>query len=292
MAVIETGLGGRLDATNVLNPALTVITDISFDHAEILGPTLKDIAGEKAGIIKPGVPTVVGSLPRAARKVIAARCRELGSPFVPLKPDEVRIDRASQTLESNISGLRFGHLAPSLPGVHQLKNTTLVLKAIEVLRQSGFDIRKAEVKTGLETTDWPGRFQVVPGGSARPTAVLDVCHNAAGARAFVDTFRKTFPSRRAQTIVGFVRRKPHQELIDLLAPITEQFWLVPLASKRSVDTVELMRTANWHSVPVKRTAQLRTAWRQVCKDATPDDIVAVIGSHYLVGEYLSHHGEW
>lgn len=290
MAVIETGLGGRLDATNVLNPVLTIITDISLDHAEILGPTLKDIAGEKAGIIKPGVPTVIGPLARSARTVIAARCRQLGSPLAALKPSEVRINSATQTLESNLPGLRFGRLAPSLPGEHQLKNTALVLKAVEGLKQHGFGIRKADVKVGLETTEWPGRFQVVTGRSGRPTVVLDVCHNAAGAQAFVDTFRKTFPRRKVKTIVGFVRRKPHQELIDLLASITEQFWLVPLKSKRSVDTVELTQNANWNGVPVKRSGQLSTAWRQVCRNAAPDDIVAVIGSHYLVGEYLSRYG--
>ena len=290
MAVVETGLGGRLDATNVLNPALTIITDISLDHAEILGSTLKDIAGEKAGIIKPGVPTVTGPLPRDARSVISGHCRKLASPLVSLKPDDVRINRAAHTLRSNIGGLRFERLAPSLPGGHQLKNTALVLKAVEVLRRGGFVIRKADVQTGLETTDWPGRFQVIPGGPTSPTVVLDVCHNPGGVQAFVDTFRKTFPRRKAQTIVGFVRRKPHQELIDLLASITEQFWLVPLASKRSVDTVELMSVVNWNGVPVRRVAQLRTAWRQVQKRITADEIVAIIGSHYLVGEYLSRYG--
>lgn len=269
---------------------MTIITDISFDHGEILGPTLRDIAGEKAGIIKPGVPTVIGFLSSTARSVIATRCRQLGSPLVPLARDDVRINRSTQTLESNIEGLRFRRLAPSLPGGHQLKNTALVLKAIETLRHGGFDIRKADVKTGLETTDWPGRFQVVPKGTSSPTVVLDVCHNSGGAKAFVDTFKKEFPRRQAQMIIGFVRRKPHQELIDLLASITEQFWLVPLASKRSVDTIKLMKTVNWNGVPVKRVAQLRTAWQQVLKCAAPDDIVAVIGSHYLVGEYLSRYG--
>ena len=270
---------------------MTIITDISFDHGEILGSTLSDIAGEKAGIIKSGVPTVIGSQSRNAKSVIATRCRQLGSPLVLLTRDDVRINRSTQTLESNIKGLRFEHLAPSLPGGHQLKNTALVLKAIETLRHGGFDIRKADVKTGLETTDWPGRFQVVPKGPDSPTVVLDVCHNSGGIKAFVDTFRKTFPRRQAQMIIGFVRRKPHQEMIDLLASITEQFWLVPLASKRSVDTVELMKSANWNGVPVKRVAQLRTAWRQVLKCTAPDDIVTVIGSHYLVGEYLSRYGE-
>ena len=290
MAVIETGLGGRLDATNVLRPVLTMITDISLDHAEILGPTLKDIAGEKAGIIKTGVPNVIGPLPRAARTVIATRCRQLGSPLVALAPDEVRINRSTQTLESRIDGLRFRGLSPSLTGSHQLKNTALVLKAVDVLRRSGFDIRKVHVRAGLENTDWPGRFQLVDYGPALPTVVLDVCHNTGGGKAFVDTFKKTFRGRKAQTIVGFVRRKPHQELIDILASMTEQFWLVPLASKRSVDTIELLKTANWSGVPVRRVAQLRTAWRQVLKRTTGDDIVAVIGSHYLVGEFLSRYG--
>jgi len=267
-----------------------MISDISIDHAEILGPTLKDIAREKAGIIKPGVPMLAGVLPALAGKVIRARCREMGSPYLPLRPQDYRLNQAENSLACHLDGLRFRRLEPSLPGNHQLRNCALVLKAVGVLREGGFKISKSEIKHGLESTSWPGRFQVMRNGSSSPTIVLDVCHNAGGTAAFVDTFKRTFPGRRAQTIIGFVRRKPHQELVDLLAGVTAQFWLVPLASRRSVDTAELERCLDWKGVPVRRLGRLGTACAKLQKQVNADDIVAVIGSHYLVGEYLGKYG--
>lgn len=289
--MVETGLGGRLDATNVLNPTVTIITEISMDHAEILGPTLADIAGEKAGIIKPGIPTVIGPLPPAARQVIRQVCRRQKAPLVPLKKDDFSIRRSDLSLSFSANGTSFTRLTPALAGVHQLGNCALVLKAVGELRRGGFSISKSGIRQGLEATRWPGRFQVVPGDKASPTMILDVCHNTGGAAAFVDTFKRTFPSRKAQMIIGFVKRKPHQEMVDLLSQVTGRFWLVPLASRRGVDVIELERNLDWKGVPVRRLARLNTAHRQLTKQLGPDGIGAVVGSHYLVGEFLSRFGE-
>jgi dihydrofolate synthase/folylpolyglutamate synthase len=283
-------LGGRLDATNVLQPLVTVITDISFDHVEILGPTLADIAREKAGIIKPGIPTVIGLLPPEARRIARTVCKELGSPLVTLMKEDFRVDRDGQHLDFLSDGLRFERLAPSLKGPHQLRNAAVALKAIEIIRSQGISLPFRAVRVGIEHTAWPGRFQVVRKGRFSPTVVLDVCHNPGGAAAFVETFRRLFPGRRARFLVGFVKRKAHQEMIDHLARIASEFRLTPLPTRRSMSPRELETTLNWHRVPVVRCARFETAYRKLLKQAGPDDIIAVIGSHYLVGEYLSKFG--
>ncbi len=291
VAVIETGLGGRLDATNVLQPVITVITDISFDHTEILGSTLKDIAGEKAGIIKPGVPMVIGLLPPEARGVIVATCRERRAPLVPLKRTDYSADLDKLNLEFHSEALRVRKTVPSLKGTHQLRNAALVLKAVEVLRLQGVRLPISAIKQGIEHTTWAGRFQIKYSDGRRPTTVLDVCHNPGGAAAFADTFMRVFGKQRGQIVIGVVKRKAHQEMIDHLAQVADRFWLVPLATGRSVDTAELEREINWHGVPVTRCAKLETAWHRLLKIARSDDIIAVIGSHYLVGEYLSRYGK-
>ncbi len=285
MAVIETGLGGRLDATNVLAPVLTIITDISMDHAEILGNSLGLIAGEKAGIVKAGVPNLIGPLPAEATAVIRKVCRERGAPLVSMSGNGVRIDKRHLCLDFHDDGLNLSGFAPSLPGVHQLRNCALALKAMAVLRRQGFAISGKAVTTGLHRVEWPGRFQMLKRPN-KPRMILDVCHNPGGAAAFADTFARTFPRRKCSFVVGFVKRKDHQRIIDVLAPLAERFELVPLKTGRTVDIKELQQTLNWHGVPVFRAGRLETALARLLKTAGSDDIISVVGSHYLVGEFL------
>jgi dihydrofolate synthase/folylpolyglutamate synthase len=285
------GLGGRLDATNVLQPVVTVITDISLDHTEILGPTLRDIAREKAGIIKPGIPTVIGLLPVEARRVTAAVCGDLGAPLVSLTRKNFRVDQNGLGLDFVSHGLRLSKLVPSLKGKHQMRNAAVVLKTAEIIRKQGISLPLRALKTGIEHTEWSGRFQIVRENGSSPTVVLDVCHNPGGVAAFVDTFRRVFPGKRAHVLLGFIKRKAHQEMIDNLVIIASEFRLTRLPTNRGVDPRELETTLNWRGTPVLRCARFDTAYRRLLKQTGPDDIIAVIGSHYLVGEYLSKYGK-
>lgn len=285
--MIETGLGGRLDATNVLVPALTVITDISMDHTEILGETLAEIASEKAGIIKPGVLNLSGRLPTEAARVIDSTCRKRNAPLQALLPREFVTDDRRLSLDFQSDGLSLKRVTPSLLGVHQLKNCALTLKAVAALRSAGFSIPKTSIRKGLRTVEFPGRFQVLGNGSISPRFVLDVCHNRAGAVAFADTFSKRFPGRGSIVLLGLVKRKEHQGIVDALAPIADSFHLVPLRSKRSCDAAELVKALDWHGRPVTRSARFDTALSRLLKSASSDDIISVVGSHYLVGEFLS-----
>ena len=264
---------------------MTIITDISFDHAEILGPTLADIAGEKAGIIKPDTPTVAGLLVPEAMRVIRKTCRERHSELVRLRKSDYTLDRRRGRLDFHAPQLNLKGLHPSLSGSHQLTNAALVLKALSHLR--GFKLTKKAVKEGIESVVWAGRFQVVHPGDGTPTVVLDVGHNPGGAAAFARAFTERFPGRKARFILGLVKKKDHQQIVDSLSKVAELFWLVPMNTKRTIDVRQLIETIDWHRVPVGRSARLDTGWRKVLKMSRPEDIIAVVGSHYLVGEYLS-----
>lgn len=289
VAVIEAGLGGRLDATNVMQPMLTIVTDISRDHMEILGGTVRKIAIEKAGIIKPDVPHLIGMLPEPAEAVMKDRCRRMHAPLYYLSPREFIAHPSSNRLDFCSNGFGISGVVPGLTGPHQLRNAALTLKAVGLLRSQGLNISRRAVREGMREVYWPGRFQVVARPS-RPTLVFDVGHNVGGVSAFVEAFQTRFPGRTAHVLTGFVKRKEHQKMFDLLAKIALQYSIVPLDTKRSVDTDELIRTIRWRGIPVRKFGSLTSGWRRIAKTAGSDDIIAVIGSHYLVGEFFEKIG--
>lgn len=271
----------------MLDPILTITTDISRDHVEILGSSLRKIAWEKAGIIKPAVPHLIGLLPLEAETVIRDVCRTRKAPLHRLRKSRLRADLENLRLDYTSDRFTFRNVAPSLKGTHQLKNTALVLEACSILRDNGLAaVTKKAILDGITHTDWSGRFQIIRADSS-PTHVLDVAHNAKGMESFVDTFERLFPGQKAAVIVGFVKRKPHQQMFNSLSRIASSYALVPLQTKRSIDMKEMERTLNWRGIERRRFGSVRTAYRRVLKNSASDDIIVVIGSHYLVGEFLT-----
>lgn len=285
IAVIETGLGGRLDATNVLFPLLTVTTDISRDHVEILGSAISKLAREKAGIIKPSVPHLIGLLPPRAEEVVRARCERLGAPCHSVGECDFTLRPATMQLDFRQNGYALNGLSPSLYGTHQLKNAALVVMAASILNGSWAPISQRAVRRGIESTKWPGRFQVVR-SRGLPTLVLDVGHNAGGMAAFVEAFQSRFPGQRGDVITGLVKRKEHQRMFNSLSRIARSYSLVPLRTKRSEDVRELIAGVDLRGVPTRRFRSLKTAFSRVLRECTSDDIVTIVGSHFLVGEFL------
>jgi len=285
IAVIETGLGGRLDATNVLKPVLTMTTEISRDHTEILGKRLDKIAWEKAGIIKPGVPHLVGDLAPVALKRIEQVCRDRGAPLHRLSRSYVEPtdDRTALSFRYNGFGIRNARLA--LLGEHQLANASLALHAVAILRETGITISQRAVRQGLATVRWPGRFEAIV-RRGQPTLILDVGHNATGVAAFVKTFKARYPGRSAHVLTGLVRKKEHQKMVDSLAKIATDFSLVPLETHRSSDVDELMTAVDWHDIPVQAYRSLKAGYTHLAKTTPADDIICIVGSHYLVGEFV------
>lgn len=285
MAIIEVGLGGRLDATNVLTPLLTITTDISYDHVDILGRTLSKIAKEKAGIIKTGTPHLYGLLPEAAVNIIKQTCQRQSTTCETINRREYKIGADGKTLNVALGKIRVKHLKPSLPGRHQLTNCALALKAASMLNELGLRFSSSAVIKGVRETNWPGRFQIIRDRN-RPTIVLDVCHNEGGARSFAETFKLEFPGKSARIVAGFVKKKEHQKIINALATIASEFTLVPMKTKRTVELKEFVKSMNWHGVPVNQAGTLRSALRAHLKVAGNSEVIAIVGSHYLVGEFL------
>ncbi|NOY87964.1 MAG: bifunctional folylpolyglutamate synthase/dihydrofolate synthase [FCB group bacterium] len=285
VAVIETGLGGRLDATNVLKPILTITTDISRDHIEILGNSIQKITREKAGIIKEKTPHLIGLLPKTAEEVIRRRCLRMKAPFYKLNRNDFYGNSQEMKLNFNYNGLNIKNLPLSLIGTHQLKNAALVLKALSLINQNGFLVSPKAIYFGIAHTSWPGRFQVVEYKN-KPIHIFDVSHNTAGVKSFVESFRWKYPRRKAFIITGFVKRKEHQKIYNSLKAISLLYALVPLATKRSSDLFELIRDIDFHGVPFVKFGSLKTAYLKLLKICSPDDILIIIGSHFLVGEFF------
>ena len=290
IAVIETGLGGRLDATNVLNPALTITTEIALDHIDILGKTIRKISMEKAGIIKPGKPHLIGELHEEAEEVMNNKCATLKAPFYKLQSKDYCISKDSKSLSFNDGELQISNIVPSLEGVHQSRNAALVIKAVSVLRQNGIYLTEKAIREGLSSTYWPARFQVQFRKNS-PTVILDVAHNSNGVRAFVDSFKLRFPGKKTRLIAGFVKGKNHEEILKMLFEIGSEFAFVSLKSKRSADIDKLISETDFEDIPVSKFGSVGPAFRYLRKDATPDDIITIIGSHYLIGEFVKLFGE-
>jgi len=271
LVIWETGLGGRLDATNIVTPLASVITNIAFDHTQWLGDTLEKIAAEKAGIIKPGVPVITAAREPEVLAVIERVAREKGSPCT-----RAEINPA------------FSHKHPAgLAGEHQQANAALAVATIEVL-QSRVPVTDAQIHAGLAQVTWPGRLQLVERGGQK--ILLDGAHNVAGAevlRAALRAMSVEFagPANGAPVlIIGVLADKNWQAMCAILAPLARKIIAIPVASTRTAEATELaavLRTAH----PQAETGVLKNVAAAInaCKD---EPFVVVAGSLYLIGEAL------
>ncbi len=270
LVIWETGLGGRLDATNIVTPLASVITNIAFDHEQWLGDTLAKIAAEKAGIIKPGVPAVSAVDEPEALRVIERAAREKSARLTRVQPPHA------------------ARLTPhaSLLGDHQNKNAALALATVEIL-QPTIPIAAEQIRHGLVAVNWPGRLQLVtrPDGQK---VLLDGAHNTAGAAALRTALEKEFAGDRPVFIFGALADKKWPEICHILAPLAAKAFTVPVASDRAAAAGELagaFRAAN-PKIAAVTAANLAEALI-ACKN---EPFVVVTGSLYLVGEALEQLG--
>jgi dihydrofolate synthase/folylpolyglutamate synthase len=313
-AVLEVGLGGRLDSTNVCSPCLTIITSISFDHTKQLGETLAAIATEKAGIIKPGVPVVSGvdvDEPRAVIRHIARQngCRlvELGVDFdfeyhaphhLELAPSPAQFDYVKpRPLVAELPATTdrgFTSVALGLLGRHQAANAAVALAAVEELRQSGWEIPETAIRRGLAEVVWPARVEVV---ARRPTVVLDAAHNVASIAALVEVLDESFSAARRLLIFATTQEKDHRGMLQqLLGRFDHVIFTRYSNNPRSVPPEELLALAREISplplgegpgvrvVTLEIVATPADAWDAVRRMAAPDDLVCITGSFFLASE--------
>lgn len=222
VVVLEVGLGGRLDSTNVVSPLVTAITPIALDHTHVLGDTLEKIAFEKAGIIKPGVPVVCYEQLPEADAVVRARAEEEGAKV---------ITPAFNELEARAEGLRqvfsYGSVHDvrlRLAGVYQPRNAVMAIEIAHVLRERGFEISDEQIKAGLEGASWQGRFEVVAEGGGRPTVIVDGGHNEQGARALADSLRTYFPDGGVTFVMSVLKDKDYPTMIADVVPLAKRFF--------------------------------------------------------------------
>jgi dihydrofolate synthase/folylpolyglutamate synthase len=267
LAVLETGLGGRLDAVTTCVPAATAITSIALDHTEYLGPSLADIAREKAGVVKPGVPLVVGPLPPEADLVIAGAAAAVGAPLLRWGRD-------------------FGpaEAAPALPGPHQRANAAVAAALVgQALARLGRALPAGAVAAGLSSVRWPGRLEAVA-----PDVLLDCAHNVEGAAALAAALPALAAGRRVVLVASMVRDKDAAGAIAALAPSLAAFVATRSANARALPAGELAALAA-SRLPVTRAVDdPREALAEARRLAGAGGLVVVAGSIFLVGELRAH----
>jgi dihydrofolate synthase / folylpolyglutamate synthase len=262
LVIWETGLGGRLDATNIVTPLASVITNISFDHEQWLGDTLEKIAAEKAGIIKPGIPIVTATDEPSALAVIEKIAREKNALLTKVNP------------ESRIQN--------PLLGEHQKNNTALALAAVEVLQRQ-IPVSEEKIREGLANVNWPGRLQLIQRPSGQKI-LLDGAHNPAGAKVLCETLEKDFPAKERTLIFGIFQDKNWREICETLAPLAGKIFTVPVASGRTADANELAEVCR--KINPRAEISICDSLKTALQISSGDKFVVITGSLYLVGETL------
>ena len=301
IAVLEVGMGGRLDATNVVEPRVSVITDIALDHQKFLGNTLAEIAREKAGILRRGVAAVVLPQAAAANEVIGNSILELGAralsavPYVPpLSPDSGACtvsrgrDKAGYISRYPLQVLGKEIVVETpLVGRHQLRNVALAIAAAEELgRQGVAGITADTIERGLRETHWPGRFQVLPATRDHPAVVFDVAHNPAGAWALRSTLSATCEDRPLIFVFGAMRDKAIGEMGEILFPLAESVIATRADNPRAATPEEISEAARRVSLRLEQSPDVHSALVRAKNLAGSKGLVVVTGSIYIVGEAM------
>src|SRR6202048_1644343 len=299
-AVFEVGLGGRLDATNILAPAVTIITPIDFDHENFLGHSLHEIAIEKAGILKPNTPVVVAPQLPEAREVILERAKELACPVVETniayrieeKPASIRQAGAehfpagtiSATIEEISSGWSLD-ISPSLAGQFQVQNALSAVAVARLLATGGLHISNDAIAYGVANTLWPGRLEKL---QAHPDVYLDGAHNPAAARELTAYLAQNFASRKIWLIYGALRDKSVDEVAGQLFPLGAEVVLTEPRTPRAISASQLAEIAGYHALHFETIPAAEGALDHVLAKAQPQDAIFICGSLYLVGQLRTY----
>ncbi len=280
-AVIETGMGGRMDATNVIDPCLAVITNVSLEHREYLGRTLTHIAFEKAGIVKRRRPVVTGIRQPSALRVLVEIADRRAAPLYRAGRDfGVRITGEDVFAYRGIR-LRLNDLRTALAGEHQRANAALVLAACELLMPRAPGISERSMREGLAATRWPGRLEVV---RERPLVLLDGAHNLDASRALARHVKERYAGRPVTLVVGILDDKPYRAMLRRLAPLAARVIATQAATPRALPAERIAAAASRFSPRVEMRPTVTQALEQALRTAPEQGVVLVAGSLYVVGE--------
>jgi dihydrofolate synthase/folylpolyglutamate synthase len=295
LAVLEVGLGGRLDATNIVDPLISVITDIDFDHQNFLGNTLPEIAREKAGILRPKGTVVL--LPQhpivnetLGKEIMARDARAVSAvkhmPSMTPGAEELDDHPASQNqFTLAVMGKEIKVDFP-LPGRHQLRNLALAITTAEELNQFGFHISTEDIEQGIRATSWPARFQVIPPSDGFPEVVLDVAHNPAGAWALRSALSTFYEGRSLTFIFGAMRDKAITEIADIIFPLADRVIATHAENPRAASPQQIAEMGAHAQTEILQSNNVQEALERACTLAGPSGVIVVTGSIYIVGEAL------
>jgi len=293
LAILEVGMGGRLDATNVVSPRVSLITNVSMDHEQYLGDTLEAVAREKAGIIKTA-PVVCASRDKRVIAVLEERCRATGAALRLIDRDFSGrlLDRGRWSYRGMAWFL--DDLPLAMRGGYQVDNAALALAALEILAEQGIVLSKEQIATGLARTRWPGRLELLRLGADRKPVpdtapcrwrfLLDGAHNPAGASALRSALEEEFSHRRLLLLWGAMADKDLGATLNAIAPLASQIWFTRAESQRSAEPEQLAAAlAAPSETRFLLCPSVEKALEQACAEAEPEDLICVAGSLYLVG---------
>jgi dihydrofolate synthase/folylpolyglutamate synthase len=269
VVIWETGMGGRLDATNIVTPLAAVITNVHYDHQRWLGSTLREIAAEKAGILKPGRPALTAADEPEALEVIRATALRLGCPLRVVEPEDARAEWLAR-------------LQLPLPGEHQRRNAALAAETVRVLQQE-LPVLRTALEEGLQRAHWPGRFQRLrlPGGTE---LVLDGAHNVGAMAALCATLTEHYPGRAPAVILGVMADKDLAGIARLVAGRAGRVLCVPVPSERSADPAQLAESCRQAAPGLRVT--VHPTLPAALDEVRDEPLVVITGSLYLVGQAL------
>jgi dihydrofolate synthase/folylpolyglutamate synthase len=284
ISIMEVGMGGRLDATNIIKPAVSAITNISLEHQSFLGPRLIDIAGEKAGIIKKGVDTVTAATQPSVIRLFESICAERSAPFWRVGKD-VQYRLTGSGLSYYGFKRAFRGLDVGLKGSFQRRNIALAVAIIELLEKKGFEISSGEIKEGLRDTTWPGRLHLI---SKDPLIVLDGAHNPGAIRELAEAIKRAFSYERLILIIGIMKDKDIHYMISRIVPQADYVISTSPDYYRSAKPGDLMRNVSAHGKPGEVVPVISRAIERAKEMAGPQDLILVTGSLFTVGEALTY----
>ena len=283
IAIMEVGMGGRLDATNVIRPLVSAITNITLEHRDFLGSRLLDIAREKGGIIKRGVDLVTGVTQPSVIELLRSICEGRGAPFWRVGKDMRYRTHGSGLayygLDRHLKGIQLG-----LHGDFQNRNAALALGVVELLERKGFSISSSDITKGLKKTAWPGRMHIISGS---PTIILDGAHNPGAIRALAGSVKHRFGNKRLILVLGVMGDKDILSVIRGIVPLADHVIYTRPDYYRSADPEEMMRTAASLGKPGEVVRVIAKAIGRAREMARPEDVILVSGSLFTVGEALT-----
>ncbi|MBC2714313.1 MAG: bifunctional folylpolyglutamate synthase/dihydrofolate synthase [Desulfobacteraceae bacterium] len=284
-AIIETGMGGRLDATNVLSPALCVISNISMEHRFYLGNTIAEITGEKGGIIKHNTPVVTGVTQKSAIDVLQQIASDKSAPLYRLG-EHFKVRRCKNGGFS-YSGIdhQWKNMKTGLPGSHQVDNAALILAACEVLLQKGLCLELSRIKKSLETYSWPGRLEIIPASpEVIPEIIIDGAHNLMAARKLARFLKQEYTHKKITLVIGILDDKPYESIMQSLLPNFTRVILTEPDIDRSLSPEKLMPLTQSIVSDTIIVKDVTSAVTHAIETTPPDSAICIAGSLYVVGE--------